>query len=128
MIHEEKCNGLDKLQYELCHQTFKSYQSKYMHKKRKVCERNGSMIITNSFNHSFNTTYNNCKITNFDDEYFETKWQDLHEYIENGFAGIIDMIKHIHFNNLYPENRNIKKEIKRDLFISVFKDENGRMF
>jgi hypothetical protein len=72
------------------------------------------MIITNSFNHSFNTTYNNCKINNFDQELFQTKWENLHEYIEKGFSGLLEMIRFIHFNKEYPENRNITKEIKRD--------------
>ena len=124
--HMKKCSGLDKLQCELCHKHLKSSQSKYMHKKRKVCERNGSIINSfNHINHSYNT-YNHCKINNFDEEFFKTKWENLHEYVEKGFAGIIEMIKFIHFNKEYPENRNISKEIKRDLYISVFKDDEWK--
>jgi hypothetical protein len=74
--HMNKCTGLDKLQCELCHKKFNHASNKSIHKKNKVCERNGTMIqnINQSFNtNSFNITYNNCKINNFDDEYFKTK-------------------------------------------------------
>ena len=84
------------------------------------------MIITNSFNnHSFNT-YNHCNINNFDEEYFKTKWEDLHECIENGFAGILEMIRYIHFNKEYPENMNVNKQIKRDLYMKIFKDDKWK--
>lgn len=125
--HQQKCSGLDKLQCELCHKKFKSSQTKYIHKKNKVCERNGTMIISNSYNtiNSYNT-YNRCNVNNFDEEYFKTKWEDLHEHIENGFAGILEMIRYIHFNKEYPENMNVNKQIKRDKFINVFKDDKWK--
>ena len=126
--HETKCNGLDKLQCELCHKKLNSAQSKYLHKKKQVCERNGTMIkqsFNHDFQHSFNT-YNNCKIVNFDEEIFRASWETLHDCIEKGFAGIIEMIKLIHFNKEFPENRNIKKQNKRDSFVSVFKDNEWK--
>lgn len=54
--HEEKCNGLSKLQCELCHKFFKSVKSKYRHKKEKICEKNGTIIV--NADNSFNTTNN----------------------------------------------------------------------
>lgn len=47
-MHEEKCNGLSKLQCELCHKKFKTKATKYKHKKNIVCLRNNT--ITNDIN------------------------------------------------------------------------------
>ncbi len=59
--HEEKCNGLESLQCELCHKKFLDKASKSRHKKNKVCERNGTIIdsITVQGDHNHLTNCNN---------------------------------------------------------------------
>jgi hypothetical protein len=36
------------------------------------------------------------------------------------------MIRYIHFNKDYPDNMNVHKQIKRDKFINIFKDDKWK--
>lgn len=120
--HEVKCNGLNKLQCELCHKNFSSKQSKSKHKKLKVCERNGT-IIDNSINNSYNNNHidNSIHIQNLTINFGEEKLELDNEFVDKcislNFKGIIDMIKKIYFSD--PTNQTIKKENKRDEFIDI---------
>ncbi len=132
--HEEKCSGLSSLQCEFCHKTFKNKKSKYNHKKNKVCEKNGTMIdnSTNVETHinSHNNSHNNININatinihitlNFGEEKYKLNPELAKECLtKEGMDGILELIKDRFFNEI--QNRTIKKEIKKDGFIKIHKN------
>lgn len=135
--HESKCLGLDKLQCELCKNTFKNRQSKYRHKKNKICQQ-PSKITNNTTNNTncnnttnINVTINIDKlaipINSFGRENTEYLYDNtlVKKCIFQGFAGLLKFIKVKHFNNSHPENKNISKDNKRDKFIQVY---NGKIW
>ena len=120
--HEDKCTGLKTTQCELCHKDLKSRQSKFKHKKNKVCERNGTIITINGNQNPVivgdnNTLLNNSPITivfNFGDEKEDKLSREfLDEVIrEKDLNGIFQLIKNRYFNK--PENNTIRKVNKKD--------------
>ncbi len=114
--HEAKCNGLDKLQCELCHKKFKHASNKSQHKKNKVCERNRTMIINGG-----NVNIENI-ILNFGQENVNLDNAFIDECIKNHFRGIMEMIRKMFFS-CPKDQRTIKKENKKDEFIYI--KENG---
>ena len=120
--HEEKCNGLKTLQCELCHKKFTNRNSKYAHKKNKVCERNGTMIIsensfglqgdyntlTNCNNHTHHHHYH-IHIGKENLEYLpeELKKAFSHKYMDPKV--LKEFHKLVHFNPEHPENHVIAK-------------------
>jgi hypothetical protein len=134
--HEEKCNGLQSNQCELCHKNFKCIDSKYRHKKNKVCERNGTMII-NDHSQTTNTnhilSHNNITINGGINITipFLTEKLELTETVKklfldntNDFLMYImsEILRENYFNPMKPEQQNIKKTIKGDKFMEFFKD------
>ena len=124
--HEEKCNGLETLQCELCHKTFKTKQAKSRHKKNRVCERNGTIIdnsinIHNEITNNFNAPVNIHITLNFGEEKYKLKPDIVNSCLtKDGMDGILELIKDRFFNEL--QNQTIKKEIKKDGFVKIHKD------
>jgi hypothetical protein len=135
--HEEYCNGLDKFQCDLCHKLLSSLNSKYRHKKNKVCERNGTIIkyestTTETESTTTNTTINNnngtinnitINIMPFGKEniqYISNSTGFVNKCLGNGLQGLLDVIKSKHFNDKHPENKNIIKDNKRDKFLKIY--------
>jgi hypothetical protein len=117
--HEEKCNGLDSLQCELCHKKFLDKASKSRHKKNKVCERNGTMIIT--LDHSNHNTISQIQtqINNYNIYIGIENLDYLPDELKNGFSyKYMDPVvlekfhKLVHFNPQHPENHLIAKTDK----------------
>lgn len=136
--HEERCNGLKSTQCELCHKEFKCVKSKYRHKKNKVCERNGTIIINdNSQTTNTNNTHllshntinfnGNINITiPFTSEKFQVTEtiKKLFLWDTNDFLMYImsEILRENYFNPEKPEQQSIKKKIKNDKFMEIFKD------
>ena len=145
--HEEKCNGLKTSKCELCHKSFQCLKSKYRHKKNKVCERNGTMIIndhsqttntnteTHILSHNTNTNSNNTNVNihggiNITIP-FPMEDIKLTENVKKLFRGdtndflmymMSEILRENYFDPNKPEQQNIKKLIKGDKFMEFFKD------
>jgi hypothetical protein len=123
--HEEKCNGLDKLQCELCHKKFAQLKNKYKHKKLKVCERNGTIIDNSVNSHNDNSIHIDRSTINininFGQEKVELDNDFIDKCIKQNFTGIIEMIRKIFFS-CPKEQFTIKKENKRDEFIDIMEE------
>ena len=138
--HEEKCNGLKITQCELCHKEFSNRKSKYHHKRNKVCERNGTMIINDHSQqiethvNAHNTNSHNINIhggihitvpfpmeqvvmtDNVKKLFNNNSSNDFLMYV------LSEILRETYFNKEKPEQHNIKKEIKGDKFMEFFKD------
>lgn len=134
--HEDKCNGLNSLQCELCHKSFNNASSKSKHKKLKVCERNGTIIINDHSNTqtethilSHNTININgpinitipfpseeIKMTENIKKLFRDNTNDFLMYMMS------EILRENYFDPKKPSQHNIKKNIKGDKFMEFFKD------
>ncbi len=132
--HEEKCNGLKSNQCELCHKNLSDRKSKYQHKKNKVCERNGTIIINdNSQTTNHLLSHNNItihggihisvpfpteeiKLTETVKKLFNDDSNDFLMYV------MAEILRENYFNPEKPEQHNIKKLIKGDKYMQFFKD------
>ena len=82
----------------------------------------------NTINNTLNNNSNNnitININNYGDENLEIlNDNNLKKYIlEMPFTAIPKMIEQIHFNNQYPENKNIKLKNKKDNKLLVLQDK-----
>jgi hypothetical protein len=101
------------------HQIIKS-QTKQIN---KLLETNGKQINNTQNNNSNNTINNTIHINNYGEENLEMLTDEFKERcITRPFYAIIDIIKKIHFNDDYPENKNMRLVNKRDNKIQVLTD------
>lgn len=139
--HQEICNGLTSTQCDLCHKHMSSLQAKYRHKKNNVCERNGTVIITNTQSHNNNSfNDNSINITNsqihihlpknFGNENIDMNGtvKKLFNDNNNEFLMYIlgEIIRETYFNKDKPYQQTIKKDIKHDKMMEFFKDEEWK--
>ena len=89
----------------------------------KLIETNGKQINNTQNNNSNNTINNTIHINNYGEENLEMLTDEFKERcITRPFYAIIDIIKKIHFNDDYPENKNMRIVNKRDNKIQVLTD------
>jgi hypothetical protein len=101
------------------HQIIKS-QTKQIN---KLLETNGKQINNTQNNNSNNTINNTIHINNYGEENLEMLTDEFKERcITRPFYAIIDIIRKIHFNDDYPENKNMRLVNKRDNKIQVLTD------
>ena len=103
-------------------------QSNKINKIEKKLEKSVKQINnthnnnTNS-NNTINNTINNIHINNYGEENLEMLTDEFKERcIKRPFYAIIDIIRKIHFNDDYPENKNMRIVNKRDNKIQVLDD------
>jgi len=89
----------------------------------KLLETNGKQINNTQNNNSNNTINNTIHINNYGEENLEMLTDEFKERcITRPFYAVIDIIKKIHFNDDYPENKNMRLVNKRDNKIQVLTD------
>ena len=90
----------------------------------KLLEKNGKQINNTQNNTNSNNTINNTiHINNYGEENLEMLTDEFKERcVTRPFYAIIDIIKKIHFNDDYPENKNMRLVNKRDNKIQVLDD------
>jgi hypothetical protein len=126
--HQEKCDGMDSLTCQKCMTTFAHKQSKYNHLKRDNCKAKSKLHyqnpnisnisnISNINSHNTNTTNNNnchntynITINDFGQERTDYITVDKLINILRSNNIIPNYIDCKHFNENFPENRNIKFE------------------
>ena len=90
----------------------------------KLLEKNEKQINNTQNNTNSNNTINNTiHINNYGEENLEMLTDEFKERcITRPFYAIIDIIRKIHFNDDYPENKNMRIVNKRDNKIQVLTD------
>jgi hypothetical protein len=89
----------------------------------KLLEKNGKQINNTQNNNSNNTINNNIQINNYGEENLEMLTDEFKEKcVTKPFYAIIEIIKKIHFNDDYPENKNMRLLNKKDNKIQVLDD------
>tara|TARA_B110001469_G_C9613399_1_gene305222 strand:+ start:321 stop:1226 length:906 start_codon:yes stop_codon:yes gene_type:complete len=94
----------------------------------KLLEKNGKQINTQNNNTQNNTNSNNTinntiHINNYGEENLEMLTDEFKEKcVTRPFYAILEIIKKIHFNDDYPENKNMRLVNKRDNKIQVLDD------
>jgi hypothetical protein len=120
----KKKQELDKMENENneLHEIIKS-QSKKISKIEKKLEKNGKQINNTQNNNSHNTINNTIHINNYGEENLEMLTDEFKEKcVTRPFYAILEIIKKIHFNDDYPENKNMRLVNKRDNKIQVLDD------
>ena len=101
-------------------------QSNKINKIEKKLEKSVKQINNtqnNNNNNTQNNTINNIHINNYGEENLEMLTDEFKERcITRPFYAIIDIIRKIHFNDDYPENKNMRIVNKRDNKIQVLTD------
>jgi hypothetical protein len=98
-------------------------QSKQISKIEKKLEKNGKQINNTQNNNSNNTINNTIHINNYGEENLEMLTDEFKEKcVTRPFYAILEIIKKIHFNDDYPENKNMRLVNKRDNKIQVLDD------
>jgi len=131
--HIKKCKGLNILTCPKCMISFSSRFSKSNHIKRNNCKarsiiyanttpqtnitNNNNSIITNSNNN--NNTTNNFIINNFGNERTDyITFDDMIKLLkDNGSSIIPKYIQMKHYNKQFPENNNIKYDLRNGCLI-----------
>jgi hypothetical protein len=90
----------------------------------KLLEKNGKQINNTQNNTNSNNTINNTiHINNYGEENLEMLTDEFKEKcVTRPFYAILEIIKKIHFNDDYPENKNMRLVNKRDNKIQVLDD------
>jgi len=91
----------------------------------KLLEKNAKQINNTQNNNNIqnNTINNTIHINNYGEENLEMLTDEFKERcITRPFYAIIDIIRKIHFNDDYPENKNMRIVNKRDNKIQVLTD------
>jgi len=134
--HEQKCKGLDILTCPRCMKTFSSSGNKSNHIKRNNCKARSIIYantphtnITNNniTNNNINTiNNNNIIINNYGNERTDyITFDDMIKILQHSGSSIIPKyIQMKHFNKNFPENNNIKYDIKNGCLIK--KDDGWR--
>jgi hypothetical protein len=98
-------------------------QSNKINKIEKKLEKSVKQINNTQNNNTQNNTINNIHINNYGEENLEMLTDEFKERcVTRPFYAIIDIIKKIHFNDDYPENKNMRLVNKRDNKIQVLDD------
>ena len=120
--HDEKCNGLSILTCPKCMITFSSRFCKSSHMKRNNCtaksiihynkENNNNIVINNIVNNNNIVINNNIIINNYGSERIDyITFEDIMNILLKGGNNIVPRyIEFKHFNDNFPENKNIKYE------------------
>ena len=75
----------------------------------KLLEKNGKHINNTQNNNTQNNTINNIHINNYGEENLEMLTDEFKERcVTKPFYAILEIIKKIHFNDDYPENKNMR--------------------
>jgi len=91
----------------------------------KLLEKNAKQINNTQNNNNSTNIINNIHINNYGEENLEMLTDEFKERcITRPFYAIIDIIRKIHFNDDYPENKNMRLVNKRDNKIQVL--TNGK--
>ena len=89
----------------------------------KLLEKNAKQINNTQNNNNSTNIINNIHINNYGEENLEMLTDEFKERcITRPFYAIIDIIRKIHFNDDYPENKNMRIVNKRDNKIQVLTD------
>ena len=89
----------------------------------KLIEKNAKQINNTQNNNNSTNIINNIHINNYGEENLEMLTDEFKERcITRPFYAIIDIIRKIHFNDDYPENKNMRIVNKRDNKIQVLTD------
>jgi hypothetical protein len=89
----------------------------------KLIEKNAKQINNTQNNNNSTNIINNIHINNYGEENLEMLTDEFKERcITRPFYAIIDIIRKIHFNDDYPENKNMRLVNKRDNKIQVLTD------
>jgi len=96
-------------------------QSKKITKFEKLLEKsNGIINNTQNNDHSTNKTINNIQINNYGEENLEMLTDEFKiNCVLHPCLALIDIVEKIHFNDDYPENKNIRILNKRDNKIQI---------
>ena len=98
-------------------------QSNKISKIEKKLEKSVKQINNTQNNNNSNNTINNIHINNYGEENLEMLTDEFKEKcVTRPFYAIIEIIKKIHFNDDYPENKNMRLVNKRDNKIQVLDD------
>lgn len=120
--HDEKCNGLSILTCPKCMITFSSRFCKSSHMKRNNCtaksiihynkENNNNNIVINNIVINNIVNNNNIIINNYGSERIDyITFEDIMNILLKGGNNIVPRyIEFKHFNDNFPENKNIKYE------------------
>jgi uncharacterized C2H2 Zn-finger protein len=120
--HDEKCNGLSILTCPKCMITFSSRFCKSSHMKRNNCtaksiihynkENNNNIVINNNIINNNIVNNNNIVINNYGSERKDyITFEDIMNILLKGGNSIVPRyIELKHFNDNFPENKNIKYE------------------
>ena len=140
-LHCEKCRGLHPLQCPICLKMFASKQGKHEHKKYVKCsppiQHNNN--TTNNYNNCHNTNNNTYNINILRTDFDKITKEDIEnmvsriakeEYlnmvnknIDIGKYVIPRTMKHIYFNDDFPELQVLKKERRNDKMVEVYVGE-----
>ena len=119
--HDKKCNGLSILTCPKCMITFSSRFCKSSHMKRNNCtaksiihynKENNNIVINNIVNNNNIVINNNIIINNYGSERIDyITFEDIMNILLKGGNNIVPRyIEFKHFNDNFPENKNIKYE------------------
>ena len=99
-------------------------QSKQITKFEKLLEKStGPTNNTQNNDHSTNKTINNIQINNYGEENLEMLTDEFKvNCVLHPSLALIDIVEKIHFNDDYPENKNIRILNKRDNKIQIRND------
>jgi len=129
-MEKEKSKMLEKMENE--NSKIIEKQNKFIKSQTKqiskLLEKNGKQINTQNNNTQNNTNSNNTinntiHINNYGEENLEMLTDEFKEKcVTRPFYAILEIIKKIHFNDDYPENKNMRLVNKRDNKIQVLDD------
>ena len=96
-------------------------QSKQISKIEKLLENSGNLTQNN--NNTYNTINNTININNYGEENLEMLTDEFKKQcVIKPYYALTKIIEKIHFNDAYPENKNIRLVNKRDNKIQVLND------
>ncbi len=100
-------------------------QSNQIDKFEKLLEKSIQINNTQNNDNSNNKTINNIHINNYGEENLEMLTDDFKKQcVRHPYKALVNIIEKIHFNDDYPENKNIRLLNKRDNKIQV--KNNGK--
>ena len=119
--HDEKCIGLSILTCPKCMKTFSHVNNKNKHIKKNNCtaksiihynKENNNIVINNIVNNNNIVINNNIIINNYGSERIDyITFEDIMNILLKGGNNIVPRyIEFKHFNDNFPENKNIKYE------------------
>lgn len=116
LINAEACKKIDEYQRE---------KEKLYNQIEQLLDKVGTTNITHNTTNNLDVsqTQNNVNINNFGDENLDMLTNKfLNNMIKFPFSAIPKMIKKIHFNDSYPQNKNIRMLNKKDNKVQIRKN------